>query len=53
MPGLGPSLNKKEIILDTWLSQELVFDNEIATQVDAHLIKARSKAVNNYEKAAK
>ena len=31
MLGLNLLLNKEELILDAWLSQRLVFDNEIAT----------------------
>lgn len=30
MLGLSPSLNKQEIILDAWLKQGLIFDDEIA-----------------------
>lgn len=43
MPDLGPSFNEKEIIPDTWLGHELVFNDEIAAwqqiQTDAYLIQ--------------
>ena len=59
MPGLGPSLNEKEIILDARLGRGLVFDDQIAAQKGCGRMRIRrnfasregSEAASNFQEA--